>query len=138
MSEEKMNMKRNRCDKIGGKMQGQDQFGMTFHMKLSDGEDVVPTWMGAFCSMVLMFILLAYTLQKVEVMLSKKDVDILTALNDSYLDSDFSFNAANGLNFAIKWHSLYDKTERLDPSIGRLVFRYSQWGYDENGDYTEE
>ena len=131
-------MKRNRCDKFGLKLKGQDQFGMTFHMKLSDGEDFVTTWMGAFCSMVLMLILLAITVNKIEIMFSKKDVDILTALNDSYLDSDFSFKAANGLNFAIKWHSMSDKNEILDPSIGRLVFRYSQWSYNENGDYTEE
>ena len=47
--------------------------------------------MGAFCSLLLTIVLLAYAMQKIEVMLSKKDIDILTALNDSYFDSDFSF-----------------------------------------------
>ena len=47
--------------------------------------------MGAFCSLLLSIILLAYTVQKIEVMISKKDIDILTALNDSYFDSEDSF-----------------------------------------------
>ena len=47
--------------------------------------------MGACCSILLMIILLLYTIQKFEVMFSKKDVDILTAIGDSYLDSDFGF-----------------------------------------------
>ena len=61
-------------------------------MKLKDGEDVVQTWMGSLCSIFLMAVICVYTIQKIDVLMEKKDVDILTALNDSYLDSDFIFS----------------------------------------------
>ena len=78
--------------KIGNKIRSQDQFGESFHMKLKDGEDVVQTWMGSFCSIFLMAVIILYTIQKVDVLMEKKDVDILTSLNDSYLDSNFIFS----------------------------------------------
>ena len=74
--------------------------------------------MGAFCSLFLTIVLLAYTMQKIEVMISKKDIDILTSLNDSYFDSDFSFGFKQGFNIAVKWQNASDETEYLDPSIG--------------------
>ena len=107
-------------------------------MKLTDGEDDVKTWMGSFCSLLLTVVMFAYTVQKIEVMISKKDIDILTALYDSYLDSDFDFGAKQGFNIAIKWQSLADEKETLDPSIGKLSFKYSEWGYQEDGKYFEE
>ena len=50
-----------------------------------------------------MIIILLYSIQKIDVMISKKDVNILTAINDAYLDSDFSFSFKQGYNIAVKW-----------------------------------
>ena len=32
---------------------------------------------------------------------------------------------------------MYDANEKLDPSIGKISFKYSQWGYGEDGTYIE-
>lgn len=72
-------------------------------------------------------------------LVSKKDVDIFTAVVDSQLDSDFEFGAEQGFNIAVKWQSLTDETEALDPSVGRIVFLHLSWGYQEDtGQYYEE
>ena len=68
---------------------------------MGDGNTSVPTFMGAFCSIILLFVTLAYTGQKIDVFLSKKDVDILSATTDSYFDVDYVFGGPQGLNIAV-------------------------------------
>ena len=112
--------RQSRYGRLTASIKRQDKFSEGFHMKLTNGEDTVPTWMGTLCTILLFLIILAYTVQKMEVLFSKKDIDIITALNDSSLDSDFRFGSEQGFNIATKWYSHEDETEELDPSIGKL------------------
>ena len=103
--------KLSRFGKIGASIRKQDKFSEGFQMKLADGENSVPTWMGTLCSIILLIVIILYTVQKIEVLLTKKDVDVLTAINDTHLDSEFHFGYGQGFNFATKWQNLYDETE---------------------------
>ena len=50
-----------------------DQFAEGFHMRLdTDGRETVNTTIGACCSFILLFIVMAYAYQKGDVWLSKK------------------------------------------------------------------
>ena len=71
-------------------------------------------------------------------MITKKDVDILTNVNDSYFDSNNIFGADQGLNLAVAFVNPSDPLDTLDKSIGRLYLSYSEWGYSqENSEYFD-
>ena len=100
-----LKLRQTRLERIGARIRKQDKFGDGFHMKLSDGEDGVTSWMGTLCSIFLVIVLVMYTAQKIQVLVDKKGVSILTALNDSVLDPDFKFSYKQGFNIAVKWYS---------------------------------
>ena len=70
-------------------------------MKLHDGKSAAPTWMGAICSIMLLLIVISYTYQKVDILINKKDVAILSSLYDSYFDSSDQFSSEQGFNLAV-------------------------------------
>ena len=82
-------------------MLGLDQSSETLKIRVGDGNTSVSTFMGAFCSIILMIVTLTYAGQKIDVFLSKKDVDILSATTDSYFDVDYVFGGPQGLNIAV-------------------------------------
>ena len=55
-----------------------DSFGQSFRMKFKDGNDAVPTVSGLIGSILLMIILILYTMQKVEILINKKDAKIFS------------------------------------------------------------
>ena len=97
-------------------------------MKLHDGKSAAPTWMGAICSIMLLLIVISYTYQKVDILINKKDVAILSSLYDSYFDSSDQFSSEQGFNLAVALQ------KDLDPSIARFIFRRYEWGYDSDGE----
>ena len=99
-------------------------------MKLNEGKEGIPSWMGAICTVILFLIVLAYTAQKLEIMISKKDFDIVSAIRQSYFSTDDYFQASHGFNVAIAYTN-----KSLDPSYGKLAFYSSEWGYGEDGNY---
>ena len=62
-------------------------------MKLDGGKSAVPSWMGSICSILLFVILLSYTYQKADILVKKKDIDILMATQESYFDEKYVFSA---------------------------------------------
>jgi len=98
-------------------------------MKLDDGILGLSTVMGLFFSLLLMIIFLLYTAIKLDTLITRKDVDILSTVNHSVYGPDFIFNASQGLNFAVAF-TAYDNEEYsiLDPSIGELVMKAWTWG----------
>ena len=62
-------------------------------MKLDEGKVDLPSKTGAICSILLVLIIGSYTLQKMDVLLNKRDVNITTALAENYFDSDYEFGA---------------------------------------------
>ena len=74
-----------------------------------------------------------------DVMISKKDVDILSTIKDRYFDDNFVFSYKNGLNFAVAF-TAYDGERDwiLDPSYGSLIFNSYSWGANEDGTFFTE
>ena len=106
-------------------------------MKLHEGKSKEATWMGAFCSLMVLLVTISYTFQKIEVLVSKRDVDILSAIEDSFLSSEEVFGAEQGLQIAVSFVNFGDNF--VDPSIGTLNLGYSKWGYrEDSGEYYEE
>ena len=70
------------------KLKDQDQFGEGFRMKLDASSDDVRTYTGSLCSLLLAFIVLMYTYLKFDVLINKKDVDILSTINDNFYTPD--------------------------------------------------
>ena len=70
-------------------------------MKLDEGKGVLPSWMGALCSFMLLFVMLWYSYYKVDIMLEKKSVDILSAINENGIKNEYIFGAKQGFNIAV-------------------------------------
>lgn len=51
-------------------------------MKLDDGVEGIQSWMGSLCSIILATVMLAYMYQKMDVLIARKDVDVLSTVND--------------------------------------------------------
>ena len=74
-----------------------------------------------------------------DVFLARKDVDILSAVNDLLFTDDDIFSYKNGLNIAVAF-TAYDSEESwiLDETYGELVFSSYSWGPQEDGTYLTE
>ena len=69
-----------------------------------------------------------------DVLIEKKDVDVLSATKDLYYSADDKFTYSNGLNIAVAFTEYNSNEEwELDPAYGSLVFNSYSWGPDENG-----
>ena len=87
--------------KTGAWLLNRDRFTEPFQMRLNDGQTALSTWTGSICSMSLLIILLIYTYLKVDILIERKDVNILSALNDSFFDGSYKFGASHGFNVAV-------------------------------------
>ena len=114
------------------KFKAQDSFGESFAMKLDEGKTHIASYGGALLSLILTFTILVYTYQKFDVFMAKKDVDILSTINDGAFDADFVFDYDSGLNFAFAF-TAYDSNPNpiLNETIGNIQFNHYKWGVDE-------
>ena len=71
---------------------GQDLFGESLSMKLEGETHVVQSYGGSCCSLLIMCITVLYAMQKFNVLLEKKDIDVLSTTLDSYYDENFVFS----------------------------------------------
>ena len=101
-------------------------------MKVDAGLETVPTGAGVFCTILLSFILLLFTAQKTEILITKSSVDTLSSTNVGYYDDDYVFDHTKGLFVAVAFTGWGDYEIMLPPSIGELVFYAEEWGLDEN------
>ena len=108
-------------------------------MKLDGGEEGLKSWMGSLCSIILATVMLAYMYQKMDVLIARKDVDVLSTINDQYYEDDFIFSYENGLNVAVSF-TAYDGEQKwiLDPTYGSLIFNSYTWGSREDGSLFAE
>ena len=92
--------------------------------------------MGALCSIILAVVTLAYAVQKADVLINRRDVDVLSTINDMEIAETDMFNYNNGFNIAVGFTAYDSNTEPiLEPSIGELVFNHFTWGEMEDGTY---
>ena len=111
-----------------------DQFGESFTMKIDDTQDTIRTFMGLFCSIILIAIVSSFAYQKTDIWLKMKDVDILSSTHKHHFDSDYVFSSEMGLNFAVAFTKYDSETEDvLHASYGSLVFSTFEWGVDAQG-----
>ena len=85
---------------------------------------------GALVSILVLFSVISFTTLKAEVLIYRKDVDVLSTINDRFFTPDDVINyEENGFNIAAAFTS-YDTSEEdiLDPSFGELVFKHYYWG----------
>ena len=80
------------CDGILDRILSTDFFGHTFHMSLDKGRDEVNSYTGSICSFLVFFLICIYGTLKIDVLIAKKDVDMLSAILDYYYDEGYIFN----------------------------------------------
>ena len=79
-------------------------------------------------SLLLTLVVFAYAYQKADVLVTKKDVDILSTTNENSFDPDYIFSYNNGFNIAAAFTAYDSNTEIIsDDSMGELVFDAFSW-----------
>ena len=98
-------------------------------MRLGKDSSQITSYMGSCISLALVFILALYAYQKADVLVGRKDVDVLSTVNDLAFTPDDIFDYSKGFNLAVAF-TAYDSNPEpiLDPTIGELVFNHYEWG----------
>ena len=103
-------------------------------MKVDAGLESIPTTAGVFFTLLLWAILLGYTYQKTNILISRSNVDTLSSINVAFYDDEYVFDHAKGLFIAVAFTAWDTEPENiLHPSIGEIVFIAEEWGEDESG-----
>ena len=102
-------------------------------MKIDKSNEDLKTQFGSLLTILVYVIVIIYTYIKIDVLLQKKDVDIMSTTMIDSISSDFIANNEEiGLNLAIAFTDYSEQTEPiLDKSYGELVFNAYEWGTDE-------
>ena len=105
-------------------------------MKLDNGEDVIYSSLGGILSFLLMCVTILFAYQKYDVLVGKKDVDILSSTRDSYFTDEDVFDYKNGFAFAVAFTAYDDNPEIiLEPKYGSVVFNHFRWGGNPDGSF---
>ena len=108
-------------------------------MKVDKERSTLKTFGGSACSLFLIIILLVYTVQKTNVLVSRKNVDILSTLEDLHYSDEDIFSYQNGFNVAVGLTAFNSETEWvLDPTVGKLDFYAYGWREKDGNFVTEE
>ena len=70
-------------------------------MKFSNGQEALTSVKGAILSIILWIILLGYLLLKVDTFMRRKQVDIISAVQEDFYDESHIVLAKQGFNFAV-------------------------------------
>ena len=112
-----------------------DSFGVSFRMHLDrEGMEEKRSIFGGLCTLILTFTVILFAYQKAEVLVHKKDVDILSTINDMFFTPDHVFNYERGFNVALGF-TAYDSNPEpiLEPEIGEILFNHFSWGQSVDG-----
>ena len=94
---------------------------------------------GSILSILLFVTVSCYVYLKADVLIKKKDVDVLSTINDQYFTYEDVFSYKNGFNFAVAFTEYNNDEELLlDPSYGEIVFSHLRWGMDAEDKYFYE
>ena len=90
--------------------------------------------MGSFLSLLVTCVVLAYAYLKADVLLSRRDVDTLSTIDDNKFTPDDVFGYEDGFSIAIAL-TAYDNNPMpiLDPTYGEIVFTHTVWGQTDDG-----
>ena len=104
-------------------------------MHLDAGQDVLPSKIGALCSILLFVVMIVYTGYKISILDGKKSIDIIQAVKENHFDDNHIFTSNQGLNIAIGIYSASDPRthELLDQTYGRVRFNRVEVKTSEDG-----
>ena len=89
-------------------------------MKLDSGDESIKTLTGSLCSILLLMVTIFYASLKFDILMRRKDIRIVSAVEDMYFSDTDKFDYSDGLNIAAGLWS--GSGESLDPTYGELVF----------------
>ena len=97
------------------------------------------SFLGSILSLMILAVTLSYAYQKMDVLIQKKDVDVLSATKELVYSDQDKFTYQNGLNVAVAFTEFNNNREwELDPSYGTLVFNSYEWGIRPDGEVFTE
>lgn len=119
------------------KLKRTDIFGGQFRMRLDKGNLSLNSFVGSLVSIILFLTLLNFAYLKADVLINKKDVDVLSTVNDRFFTPDDQITYSdNGFNIAAAFTAYDSDTEYiLDATYGELVFKHYFWGLQPDGVY---
>ena len=105
-----------------------------------DGDTrVAQSFLGSLCSLMIFTLTVLYAYQKMDVLIAKKDVDVLSATKQLVFNENDKFTYDNGFNVAVAFTSFNNNEEwELDPAYGTLVFNSFEWGINLDGSLFSE
>ena len=112
-------------------------------MRIDEGREVLPSKMGALCSILLLVILITFASYKIYILQARKSIDIIQAVKENHFDHTYVFGPEQGLNIAAAVFDPTDEStfEMIDPSYGRMRFSLESWSRSDDEkafiDYTE-
>ena len=116
---------------IKEKIESIDSFGSSFTMQIEKDKSELKTIIGSLFTFLIYIVSSVYFLQKIDVWIAKKDVDIMSSTQAGYFNDSYIFSNDDGLNFAVAFTAYDSETEPiLDESYGKIVYRAYEWGYD--------
>ena len=114
---------------IGSYITRSDLFGTQFRMRLDAGKQSLNSIGGTLMSLLLVATLIFYAQLKFDVLINKKDVDVLSSIYENVFTADDEFGYQNGFNVAAAFTAYDSGTEYiLDETYGELVFKHYYWG----------
>ena len=103
-------------------------------MKLDAGVEALPSKAGFIFSLILLIVVTGYAVQKTDILINRKDIDIMSVIKKDYYSEDEQFQHSQGLEFAVALTAYDGERESiLDPSIGELIFETYEFGVDKFG-----
>ena len=105
------------------KVMSYDQFGEVYQMKLDGGRATLPSCCGLLSTLLTVVIISLYAFQKYDVLVNRKDVNVLSTVNRLFFNDTELFSYENGFNIAVAI-TAYDSEEEwiLDRKYGELYF----------------
>ena len=82
-----------KSSKLYDKFLSLDLFGESFQLKVDPEGDqqAQPSITGSICTILFVLVILSYTGQKLEFLIYRKGVDIITNVKESHFDESFTF-----------------------------------------------
>ena len=90
-------------------------------MRAYDGESAVKSPFGAFCSIILLLIMVGYTAQKTVILVNKSDTSVNVYNEPFYYSNEDEFGYENGLNMAFSIGSISPLPSAFDSRIGNIT-----------------
>ena len=92
-------------------------------MKLDSGQSKLYSYSGLISSILLSIIIIMYGYLKTDTLINKKDVNLLSSINQFFYSDEDIFSYKNGLNMAVALTDYDENIEWiLDRKYGQIVF----------------